>query len=187
MADTKASAFTATTALTDDDTIPVIEDQDGTPLNRQITWANFRAAFGGCRAYRSSAGSNISTSTPTAVEFNAELSDTHGYHDNATNPSRLTVPTTGSYDIAASVRLALNAASKKANLYLYKNGSRILIGPNAWSVGAAATVWAVISAGSVSATAGDYFEIYVNHDAAATPPDGDATGENTWFSIQRVG
>lgn len=42
MPDTKASAFTATTALTDDDTIPVIDGQATTPLNRQITTANLR-------------------------------------------------------------------------------------------------------------------------------------------------
>lgn len=65
MADTKASAFTLITALTDDDTIPVIDDQDGTPLNRQITAANLKAAVRANLA-EASASSTLTLTTSVA-------------------------------------------------------------------------------------------------------------------------
>lgn len=44
MPDTKVSALSALTALTDDDLLLIVNDPGGTPASRKMTWANFRKA-----------------------------------------------------------------------------------------------------------------------------------------------
>ena len=51
--------------------------------------------FSGCRAYSSATQGPLSATTMTKVTLNAEEFDTSIYHDNASNNTRLTVPTTG--------------------------------------------------------------------------------------------
>ena len=53
--------------------------------------------FSGCRVYQSVL-QTINT-TATVVNFGAELFDTNSYHDNATNNSRITIPTSGYYTV----------------------------------------------------------------------------------------
>jgi len=47
----------------------------------------------GCRVKRASGNFSVGNNTLTVVDFNAEDFDTDTMHDNATNPSRITIPT----------------------------------------------------------------------------------------------
>lgn len=62
---------------------------------------------------------SVANSTATTVDFNSETYDTNSYHDNATNPSRLTVPSGlgGLYYIeAATSWVAVNVSGFYATL-----------------------------------------------------------------------
>lgn len=58
--------------------------------------------FRGVRVNKNAA-TTISDATPTILGFNQERYDTNGFHDNATNNSRLTIPATDFYDVSANV------------------------------------------------------------------------------------
>lgn len=59
------------------------------------------------RAFRNSAQS-ISNGTWTSVQFNNEVYDAGGLHDNVTNNTRLTAPVGGVYAITAAIGWAIN-------------------------------------------------------------------------------
>lgn len=62
-------------------------------------------SFSGASVYRITSDQSISADTVTAVEFNGEEYDTDTYHDNSTNPSRLTAPSDGKYHISGSISM----------------------------------------------------------------------------------
>lgn len=78
----------------------------------------------GCRAFQSVATS-IANNSVTAIALNQESFDTHGFHDNATNNTRLTVPTGWDGDYLAIARLGFpsSVADKGKNVRVHKNGS----------------------------------------------------------------
>lgn len=63
----------------------------------------------GCKARRTTTQS-IANNTQTAVSYTTEDYDTDTMHDNATNPSRITIRTAGKYLICAGVRFADSSA-----------------------------------------------------------------------------
>lgn len=73
------------------------------------------------------ANQSIDDSTVTALAFNSERFDTDGIHDTATNNSRLTCATAGTYLIGASVEWASSATGNR-NLSLRLNGTTFLVG-----------------------------------------------------------
>lgn len=113
----------------------------------------------GCRAY---VGSNtqISNTTITALALNNETYDHGGWHDNATNNSRFTVPTgrTGLILFTGAVGWS-STASGYREVYLYKNGNAVDTSSTSLAI---ATEWRhnftfIGESGSV----GDYFEIRI--------------------------
>jgi hypothetical protein len=62
-------------------------------------------AYRGCQAYLTTADQSIASASEEDIAFNAELFDTHAYHDNSTNPNRFTCPTGGDgyYHVTAQV------------------------------------------------------------------------------------
>lgn len=83
----------------------------------------------GVDAYRSSGNVTIPDITPTAIPFTAETIDTAGFHDNATNNTRFTVPTGlgGLYYIRAIMQWAVAGGTSAGLLYLRKNGTTNLV------------------------------------------------------------
>lgn len=74
---------------------------------------------------RITAGWVVLTTTPTALTFDAENLDTAGFHDNVTNNSRITIPTSkaGNYSIDFQWSVTASTSSDfTANVFLYKNG-----------------------------------------------------------------
>ena len=63
--------------------------------------------YSGAGVKRITSNQTITGNTETVVEFNGEDWDTSTYHDNSTNPSRLTVPAAGKYHVSGHVYLEL--------------------------------------------------------------------------------
>jgi hypothetical protein len=55
----------------------------------------------------------ISNNTHTTLNWSNEFYDTDGYHDNSTNPSRLTAPATGTYLYGVQIQWSANASGER--------------------------------------------------------------------------
>lgn len=143
--------------------------------------------FHGARAYR--AGTvTWNDQDNQAMSLTSEEFDTDGYHDNATNPERITVPTglDGYYYVHASAYIS-GTPSQDAPITVKKNGTVVrgaqvtpyTAQPNSvGGVGAASSV--------VYLAAGDYVEgwVYVdNNFAGGTFPVGHATDPGLQMSL----
>lgn len=114
-------------------------------------------AFSGCSLTKS-ATQSIADSTFGAISFNGETYDTSTYHDNATNNTRITVPTTGYYRFTGSVAWATIAGPANFISTLYKNGSEIV--PSRSRLNQATGADVVLKAfHDLLLTAGDYVEL----------------------------
>lgn len=81
------------------------------------------AAFSGFLLTKSAAQTGLAASTNHAVTFDGEAFDTDTYHDNATNPSRVTVPFDGKYLVGAIGEWAAIADQKQVICRFYVDGA----------------------------------------------------------------
>lgn len=119
--------------------------------------------FSGARVKRATSQTGILASTTTTVSWTGEDFDTDTYHDNSTNPSRLTVPTTGVYSFGCHVEWdAWDTTTTQYRLIIqiFKNGSLLYDllddSPTNNAGETAVTVHDLLFA-----TAADYFEFKV--------------------------
>ena len=82
------------------------------------------AAFSGAQV-RQTAAVSINNSSWTTLAWNAEDYDVSSYHDNSTNNSRLTVPTTGYYFVTARTCWAATSTAGIRGLVVVKNGGAV--------------------------------------------------------------
>ena len=82
------------------------------------------STFSGAKINRTTSLS-IATGTPTFVDFDSEDYDTNNYHDNAVNPSRLTIPEDGYYRISACITFAINGTGSR-ELDILRNASTVI-------------------------------------------------------------
>ena len=103
-----------------------------------------------------SADQSISNNTATKINWNAERFDIGSVYD--TSSYRFTIPSgyAGKYHIYSQIMMSL-VDSATLVLYLYKNGSQILV--NEKLVGALGNRDIIIST-TVDCAVGDYFEMY---------------------------
>jgi len=141
-------------------------------------WATPSAsAFVGASAYVSSGSVTYTANVEKILDATNEEFDTDGFHDNSTNPSRMTIPAgkSGKYLITAHHRTA--NGGDYAYLYLYKNGSRVTNGlesaQSARQSALAGNNTVVNFAIVIDAVATDYFYITFQSSFAAT--------SSTWF------
>lgn len=89
----------------------------------EVTITGGTATFVGARGRHITSGQTIATGTITAVEFNGESFDTDGFHDNTTNPSRITIPAGkgGYYRITGGVGWVSNATGYR-QAFIQLNG-----------------------------------------------------------------
>lgn len=135
------------------------------------------AGFKGALVNRVSTGFSVGASE-TTVEWNNEIYDTDGYHDNSTNPSRLTVPSgsSGLTRICGSIVVA--AGGGECGIVLYKNGSVLA------SLVQFDTIKNAINFMSqpLAVSTGDYFEVKVYTTSATTV----SVSNNSWLSIEEL-
>jgi len=83
------------------------------------------ASFIGVQAIKTT-DQSCANATDTQISFNSENFDTNGFHDNATNNERLTVPTGlgGYYRVYFSMIWANNATVARRIVEVYKNGGK---------------------------------------------------------------
>ena len=142
-----------------------------------LKWAAPAAsAFNGANVYKTTLQTVSTLSTFVALIWGGELYDTNSYHDNSTNNSRLTVPTTGYYRF--NIATTANAANWTQYAF-YKNGSQIKISPISGTQVNASLDYA--------ATAGDYFEVFVYVTSSTNFIGSDAQILPSNFSVQFLG
>lgn len=161
----------ATAAIQDDNTCSGNVLGDGTRFARITSGVNVRqsgsapAAAGtkvrGAMVKKSADETAANYSTPAMIAWNAEVYDTNAIHDNATNNTRLTVPSGVSFvEVGCTLALDNVASGTVYTLLLFKNGSAAYDG----FAGCSETTTSVpdphinVASGPIAVTAGDYFE-----------------------------
>ena len=146
-----------------------------------------RSRFRGALVRKSVNQTGVDYTTATAVVWDQEVYDTDGFHDNASNNSRLTIPAG-----VSKVRLSAQVVggSLTADLWFFaglrKNGAA---GTDWDGVGRSSTETGLTSgvANMVSAVtpvmAGDYFEVYLQVE---TDTSIDLFAGSSWFAIEVV-
>lgn len=122
---------------------------------------------------------------PSAIllGMTTELWDTDGFHDNVTNPSRITIPSGfgGIYNIQGCVHGSANW-TVASTITVYKNGSAI----SGDYIGSASSFFLPITPLSLplQLNAGDYVELFVSNSGNAQTIQ---AGElHTWFSATKI-
>lgn len=117
--------------------------------------------FSGVKVARS-ADLSIAGGTDTAISWDAESWDTDSYHDTSVNPTRLTVPKAGYYNIAAKAHWATDTTNQRLVGYRLNGGTTVWLG-----ICAAVTNFGTVQSVSVDRllAAGDYVEIMVHQNS----------------------
>lgn len=123
----------------------------------------------------------VATSTNTAIPFTTELLDTDSFHDNATNNTRITIPTgcTGLYaTFYLYIQLSSNTTGYRA-ASLYRNGSSIagFMNQDDPQTGGISTRL-IYASPAYPLTDGDYFESYAWQNSG-----GNLTASNCTFGM----
>lgn len=118
------------------------------------------------RAYNS-ANQAIANLTVVPLALNTERADTHGFHDTATNNTRLTIPTGlgGTYLIGGTLAWEGRAGALR-NVLIRLNGT-LNIAPLAWEAGPTATNDQMAIVTVYSLAAGDYVELCAYHSSGS--------------------
>jgi hypothetical protein len=147
--------------------------------------------FVGCVVYNSAA-QTLSNNTFTAINFNSEDIDTNSFHDNATNNSRITIPSGlgGKYLIGVMLNWDQSNGTGSRNTYIYKNGGAIA--QSAAGLGAGGVPSATLPIGFsyiADLAATDYVEAYgIQTSGGNLNVNGNATGTRvTHFWVQYLG
>lgn len=136
----------------------------------------------GARVTRATAQS-VADSTVTAIAWDSETRDDGGWHDNATNNSRLTVPTGKGgrwYLICACLRYASNATGRR-NSAIRLNGTTNIVTQNILTV-AATDAQKINMAGIYYLADADYVEVIAFQNSGGNL-DVEVTNGESWFAI----
>ena len=163
-------------------------DENGFSLTAGTVQNGFR---GGALVYLD-ANQSLTNLTWTAINFDQEDYDTDALHDNATNNSRLTVPTgitrvrlTGKVGFQSGDVLIREATFRKNGLEAYAGRAAHRFGDGTQTTGNVTRI--NIQSPILTVTAGDYFELYAFQDSGgALNALGDVDGEATWFAMELI-
>lgn len=127
---------------------------------------------------------SIPNNSVEEVEWNNEQSDAFGFHDNSTNPERLTVPSGcgGVYVISAAMEFAFNVSGRRAML-IRKNGNTV--GQQEWQANSNDKTYMSISA-IIDLDAGDYITIGVFQSSGGSLDTGSLPSHNN-VAMARLG
>lgn len=162
---------------------PLIERQDR--HSREIERLRTRTGgplASGAHVYNN-ANIAIANNTLTALTFNTERHDTHGFHSTSVNTGRLTIPAAGRYLVIGQVVFVSNATGFR-NAQIRLNGTtilaQVLINANATD----ATGLIVSTIRSLSAS--DYVELAVSQTSGGSLDVGLFAERSPEFIIERV-
>lgn len=133
------------------------------------------------RAYLATADQTIGTGSATKVALNAEDYDIMAEFDSTTN-YRFTAKKKGHYIIIGSVNYKDPVADKIVSAYIYKNGS--VVTENSVHTSSTSGI-TVMVADILSLDAGDYIELYTEHNTGANE-DIEAVSSRTFLSIHKI-
>jgi hypothetical protein len=143
------------------------------------------STFVGAQVTNTSAQS-ISNGTYTALNFQSEVYDTDGFHDNSVNNTRLTIPTGkgGKYLLTCQANFASNSSGFRA-IAIMKNGSASQIAyANSNPISGSSFTYAFSCV--VSAVATDYFEMNV-YQSSGGSLNVNSGSDSTRFDISYLG
>ena len=148
------------------------------------------ASFVGCFLSKSTSQS-ISNNTTTTVSFNQESFDTSGFHDNATNNSRITIPSgkAGKYLLTFNTNMDGASAGGREAIFK-KNGTAITYNaPGSGGSIAITGFWSPNVSVVADAAVSDYFEVvvYQSSGSAKSIQGDDWTTNSTYFSAVYLG
>ena len=172
---------TTAQVLTADTTVSPYKVKWATPASTTPT-------FVGAKVYKSAAQS-IPNATWTTLTFDSESFDTNTFHDNATNNSRMTIPTGkgGKYLIQWQANW-YNSAVGSRNTRIILNGS---ISPSAygiWSVPVGASDLTIhTNTAILSLSAADYVELQIGQGSGGNLDAGAGEGIGCTFSVTYLG
>jgi hypothetical protein len=144
------------------------------------------STFVGCGVKKTD-DQSINTGTYTVVSWASEDFDTNSMHDNATNNTRITIPTgkTGYYLLTGGIAFNSNGTGNRI-VRVYKNGADLR-----WlsSVAAANTgnFTIVPFSQTFSLTAGDYLEIYAYQTSGGSLSVMSDAQAGTFWQVQYLG
>lgn len=150
-----------------------------TVQNTNATWFAVEEVrgFSGCLAYKS-ATQGISAGVEAAVAFAAEAYDTHSAHDNASNNSRITVPS-GFTKARPSFSVEGPPVAQYFRGRVMKNGAVYNGMPSFANTTTNADFCSGIGAW-VDVNPGDYFELFVTSGSGGTMP----ISHRTWLCVE---
>lgn len=139
-------------------TLTVADDNTDKEIDITIAAASSSPAFSGASAFV--AGDTINNATYTAITFTLESWDSDAYHDNSTNPSRMTIPSghSGFKYLLSGVIEWPSDANGYRELRLYSSGSQNAILSRVPAVNGATTFQQFVY--EWAASVGEYAEIY---------------------------
>jgi hypothetical protein len=141
-------------------------------------------AWKGTLAYATSSNQTIADDTETAVIFGAEAYD-HLSAWAVANPTRITIPTSGKYRLAAGITWSVSTDTSAARrVWFRKNGSAAVQGLPAYQA-TADGLYMNLASPAVELSAGDYIEVVVWQNNAADDPAIVADG-TTFVSLEQV-
>jgi hypothetical protein len=123
------------------------------------------ASFIGCSLTKT-ANQSTSNVTLTTVTWDSELFDTSGFHDNATNNSRITIPSgkAGKYLFIATINWNNSAVGYREGRFTQNGTAKTYFNFAATATGEAATVGHMI----LDCSVGDYVEIKVEQSSGGS-------------------
>jgi hypothetical protein len=142
------------------------------------------ATFSGC-SLRSSVDISVPDATTTTVNFNTEIFDVDGYHDNSTNTNRITIPSgkTGYFLIVATIRYTQNSNGYRGMNILRNGSSFVQIRTNNAFGDNASVTNSII----VYAVPGDYYSLTAFQNSGSTLELSGSTSPSQNFGITYLG
>ncbi len=134
------------------------------------------------RAYNN-ATQSITTATLTALSLNSERYDTYAIHDTVTNNTRLTIPTTGKYNLGGLAVFASNSTGYR-EIRIRLNGSTVIASNSYVAVNGD---WTRLNVDThYQFTAGDYIELMVYQTSGGNLSTVQTENTGAEFYIARV-
>lgn len=161
---------------------------DGTSLvfdASSSTGGGGSGSFSGARVYRTT-NQTLNDATDTAIQFGSERFDQNGtYHDNVTNNTRLTAPTTGYYMIGANIEWDTQTVTARVSLRV--NGTTVIAATQNHSISSDETELRQVVTTLYQLNASDYVECMA-YQASGGSQDVVASGNySPEFWITRIG